>query len=112
MSNDVYLSLAEAKKYVGRGFNASAVKVTKNEYGTSLGYSLRDLDAFIAKRENSKKQKINRREMYFQCEESEYKEIQNFKKTYGMSYREIFLRVARNINKSPELLAFFKEKFK
>lgn len=112
MNDDVYLSLAEAKKYVGRGFNGVTLKSCKNEYGKKLGYSLRDLDAFIANRANNKKTKINRRDMFFKCEESEYKEIQDFKKTYGMSYREIILRVARNVNKSPELLELFKETFK
>jgi len=111
MSDDVYLSFDEAKKYVGRGFSSSFLKVTKNKYGASLGYLLSDLDAFIANREIEKKSVRNK---YFglRCTESEFEEIENFKKTHGIGHRELVLRIARNVNKSPELLALFKDKFK
>ena len=109
MNDDVYLSLAEAKKYVGRGFNGSFLKTSKNEYGASLGYSLRGLDAFIAKRDSRAKEK-EKVLVGFHCSLEEFTEIYNFKKIHGMGYREIVLRIARNVNKSPELLALFKDK--
>lgn len=109
MSDDVYLSLAEAKKYVGRGFNANILKTSKNEYGASLGYSLRGLDAFIAKRD-SRQKKQEKVLVGFKCSLDEFKEIDNFKKIHEIGYRELFLRIARNVNKSPELLALFKDK--
>ena len=117
MSNDVYLSFSEAKQYVGRGFNSNTLKVTKNEYGTSLGYRLSDLDAFIAEREIKmyKKSVANKPKLKYiglRCTESEFDEIENFRKIHGIGNRDLVLRVARNVNKSPELLALFNDKFK
>lgn len=111
MSDDVYLSLDEAKKYVGRGFSANFLKTSKNEFGSSLGYSVSDLDAFIAKRDSrAKKQK--RVFIGFPCSLDEFEEIQNFKKIHDIGYRELVLRIVRNVNNSPELLELFNGKFK
>lgn len=112
MSDDVYLSLDEARKYVGRGFRTSTLKVTKNEYGVSLGYRLSELDAFVASRKEPVTNKPKLKYFGLRCTESEFEEIENFKKIHGIGHRELVLRIARNVNKSPELLELFKEKFK
>lgn len=111
MIDDVYLSIDEAKKYVGRGFSSNFLKTSKNEFGTSLGYLVSDLDAFIAKRD-SRVKKPKKVYIGFPCSCDEFTEIDNFKKMHGIGYRELVLRIVRNVNKSPELLEFFKRNFK
>ena len=112
MSNNVHLDVHEAKKYVGRGFSTSRIKTTKNKYGKSLGYSLSDLDAFIAKRDVRENERGSKKGMItigFHCSISEYEEIKSFTRFHGMGYRELVLRSIRKSNESPSFLKFLKE---